>query len=394
MPVMLLDNPWREVSDALIARRNSKIQLVGDSTGQGLRTVSTPDPLHGWFGRFGLDIANGYDVNYRYLGAAYPGSVSWPGYNQNEMMRTSVREDAPTLEFWNGSIGGAQGTNLVSWINSYNLIPDPDTPVVMVACGFNDAIHAASVLSRLQAVVAAIRAKCPNAQIILTDENRSTGTYPTSFFAAQFSAVSNYYVGQPINTTPALIRSEVAGAEGVWFLDSQQFYTHTPLTEWMTLNDTVGGLHPNSDGYQAQADGTYGLFPDPIPPAPVITATDLDLVMRAVFFSQTFAAISYGNPEWSIAGVIPHGLSFDAAEGTLSGTPTSFGGAFQFTITVEDEYGSDNKTFIGEVAPNGFPFMPTTVVRTKFKSPNGFWYPSVRRRRRPDGSWIPVVTRC
>ena len=53
-------------------------------------------------------------------------------------------------------------------------------------------------------------------------------------------------------------------------------------------------------------------------------------------YSDSFAAVDGTPPyHWSLSGSLPPGLSLDAPTGTLSGTPTDFGG-FIYTVTVTD----------------------------------------------------------
>lgn len=249
------------IKTKLVTGNDVLIQVCGDSTGQGLRTVALQDANKGWVGRLGINIGVAYDVNVEYEGAHYPGSTTWPGFTQNITLHVSSRgDDAPTVTVRNGSIGGAQATHLISWITgAANIIPDTNPDIVFTACGFNDRNAGANISSRIQSLVSTIRARCPAAPIVVTTQNRSTGTYPTGHYLAHFSQMSTYFVGQSLNLDPGLIESEIV--ENVWVMDTQQAYTMTPLTDWMQIDDSVGGLHPNDLGYQAQADWMYSYFP-------------------------------------------------------------------------------------------------------------------------------------
>jgi lysophospholipase L1-like esterase len=365
-------NPFDGVVGKIKSSQNALIQVCGDSTGQGLYGYAATDPSNGWVGRLGIVIAADYDSNLQYHGATYPGSTTWSGYNINQAVRTSTNTLAPTLSIYNGSMGGAQATNLITWINSYNLIPYTNPDIVFIACGFNDVVGGANLLARIQSLVAAIRTRCPDAPIVITTQNRTTGTYPTSRFLSSYSQVSNYYVGQPLNITPAMIKSEVQ--DNVWVMDTQQAFSVIPLTQWMSTNDTVGGLHPNALGYQAQAEWMYQLAPR----LPVITTTSLNSFIRSNLFVQTLTASGPG-VTWSVtAGSMPDGIQLNSQTGTLSGIPTAFGGNYTFTVSATNSFGHDELTYSGSIDRNALPFTAANTAKLWFRG-NGSYYPAVNR---------------
>jgi hypothetical protein len=162
-------------------------------------------------------------------------------------------------------------------------------------------------------------------------------------------------------------------------MDTQQAYTVIPLTDWMTTNDTVGGLHPNSVGYQAQADWMYGFFPPPIDPVPVIITDSLTSLTRGVGFSQVIMSSSVG--VWSVVdGVLPSGLSLNSTTGEISGTPLAYGGNYDFTIRVTNDAGHDQRRFTGIIDSSTMLFDPKGLAKTKWRMLEHYYFIAARIR--------------
>ncbi|MNU48755.1 putative Ig domain protein [compost metagenome] len=63
-----------------------------------------------------------------------------------------------------------------------------------------------------------------------------------------------------------------------------------------------------------------------------------------------------------VSGTEPAGVTFDAATGSFSGTPTEFGTAASVTIRATDDYeGLDERTFVFTVLQDGTPIVPSAV---------------------------------
>lgn len=364
-------NPFDGIVTKLSLGQNALIQVCGDSTGQGIKIAPNTDTSHGWAGRFGAVLSADYDVNYDYYGATYQGSVAFNGYDIDELLRTATDPEAPTLYIYNGSMGGAQATHLIGWINGANLIPYTDPDLILIACGFNDVISGANLLARIQSLVAVIRNRCPEAPIIITTQNRSTGTYSTNYFANSYSQLTNYYVGQPLNLNPAIVKSPVE--ENLWVMDTQQAYTIIPLSTWLS-SDIVGGLHPNDLGYQAQAEWMYGFTPR----LPVITTASINTLTRLNNFQQTLTATG-PNVTWSVAaGNLPSGIQLNSETGVLTGIPLAFGGTYQFTLAAINSFGSDEQAYSGPIEITTLPFVPNNIATFRQKR-IGYYYPVVNR---------------
>jgi len=80
------------------------------------------------------------------------------------------------------------------------------------------------------------------------------------------------------------------------------------------------------------------------PPAITSPTALADGVVDVAYEPVVFAATGTQVLEWSVsAGDLPPGMSFDAATATYSGTPTQVG-TYDFTIQVENAYGTDTVT--------------------------------------------------
>jgi lysophospholipase L1-like esterase len=381
--------PFDVLIGKLIAGNNAAFQVCGDSTGYGAM-ISTPDTLHGWVGRLAINIGIAYDVNVRYRGGDGNGFFPplWTTYNTDQMLNTSTRTGAPTLTVYNGSLGGATAADMLSWINSRNLILDPNVDVVFTAAGLNDLVLLGSILPSIQNLVVGIRNQCANASIVVTTENRTTGRYPTSIYLTPLSTMTNYYVGQSLDLNPPLMASTVVN--NVWVMDTKQAYPYDKLSTYLSA-DVAGGLHPSTVGYQAQADWMYSYFATPIVPAPVITTTSLNTVVRGQPFTQTLAATGL-NVAWSVVnGSLPTGLVLNATSGTIYGTPTQYGGSYSFTVRATNSNGSNDQTFTGSVIANTVPFNPTGQARFRTRAA-GTYYP-VTQKIKLSGSFRTVIVR-
>lgn len=388
-----MSNPFNEVAIKLLSNVNSKIQILGDSTGQG-----TADELittkHGWAGRLGIKIGTEFDVNVRYLGAPYPGSTVWNGYTYDQMLHTTSRPSAATLTIVNGSMGGARVIQLNSWIGNNNLIPDADVDAVITAVGFNDIprLGQTTYLQWMQSLVSTVRTRGVTAPIVITSQNRSTGLYSTGYYFGHYSSVANYYVGNPLNLSPPF-QQGLPAFPTIWYLDTMQAYPTNILSSLLNQADTLGGLHPNGVGHQRQADWMFGFFPPEIPPAPVVSTTNLNAVVRAQAFSQTLTAFpSTPTVSWNVTGgELPAGLTLSTT-GTISGTPVSIGGSYYFTVRATSSNGFSEKSFAGFIDGNVSPFVVNNYAQFKSRGLGGLYYPIVQKVK-VYGSFKTVITK-
>jgi lysophospholipase L1-like esterase len=388
--------PFEVIGAKLIAGQNATMQFIGDSTCQGIRSIAysfstVVDPNRGWPARLGKLIGQDFNVHVSLEAVAYTGtSPVWSGsYTLFETIHVATGTGRPTLTIRNGGIGASYTTQQQSWISAQNMIPSayPDPDVIMIASGFNDMMQTA-YLPRITALVSTIRTRCPSTPIIITTENRSMGFYPTSSFINGFSSMTINYTGNGMNLTPAFQQSVLADTN-IWVLDTQQAYPVDILSTLLSLDDTVGGLHPNSDGYAAEAAWIYDFWPPPLPPAPIITTDTLLDIIRTEYFHQ-FIGSTGDDIEWSISdGSLPAGLTFSDSPPSISGYPTSFGGTYDFTLRAENDYGFDEQQYTGEIISYVYPFIPDREVRWKMKW-HGKWYP-VKMKVKKDGAFKPIV---
>jgi hypothetical protein len=86
---------------------------------------------------------------------------------------------------------------------------------------------------------------------------------------------------------------------------------------------------------------------------PTISGPDSQLApaFLGIPYTNTFTAT--GDPStWALtSGTLPAGLMLDPATGLYSGTATTLGGPFTFTVTATNDFGSDSRTYTQSVTP-------------------------------------------
>lgn len=143
----------------------------------------------------------------------------------------------------------------------------------------------------------------------------------------------------------------------------QTIYGYAPeITTTSLPNGRIGVWYQapvNATGSLPITWSVHGAFPPgltlsdepPVVPgtAPTITTATLPGGTVSQTYDQTLQATGDAPIAWSCSGALPAGLSFDAAAHRLHGTPTAVGSS-TITITAENAYGSDSKTYTLAIA--------------------------------------------
>jgi|GEM_PF-6912041 len=164
------------------------------------------------------------------------------------------------------------------------------------------------------------------------------------------------------------------------------------------MQDTIGNgsnvvLKISRSTYGASATAALNLLGSFDPDPPVIFTSQIDEVVRGRPFSQTIA-FTPTSPTvvWSVVdGLLPIGLSLDSVTGTISGTPTQFGGTYSFTLQASNEWGSDQHEFSGDILSYSMPFVSDNTTKLKQRQ-LGLYYP-VSQQVKVSGTFRPVVSK-
>jgi hypothetical protein len=161
--------------------------------------------------------------------------------------------------------------------------------------------------------------------------------------------------GLEVIIQPATARQAGAGwriqAGAPWFESGASLAELSPNTYTVRFA-TVPGFAPPAPqaveieaGFLRRITFTY----EPIFVAPEITFPASLTAVRGEAFSQMFSATN--SPDhWSLQGLLPPGLSFDPATGTLSGTPAE-AGAFPLLLGASNNGGADSRSLTLLVLP-------------------------------------------
>lgn len=87
--------------------------------------------------------------------------------------------------------------------------------------------------------------------------------------------------------------------------------------------------------------------------------------------SFTVAAKGYPRPTLSLSGALPAGVTFDAATGLLSGTPTGSGGSYPLTFTASNGIGSDATQSFNLSTAAWAPIAPLPDIRLNLAAATG-----------------------
>lgn len=94
--------------------------------------------------------------------------------------------------------------------------------------------------------------------------------------------------------------------------------------------------------------GVLGAASSCAPPSIATASTAQPTV--GIFYTQTVSFTGEPTVVLTSTGTLPAGMSFDPATGIISGIPTA-AGAYTFSVTATNEFGSDTKNYSGTVLP-------------------------------------------
>ncbi len=220
------DNPFNPTLTKLQAGQSVRHLYIGDSTVQGLGDVTFSGGWPTWVGlmlgaTFGVTVKNGNST------------ISNAG-SSNTITVTNMGLGGTTLANDEGRLANGD----------YTVTPAPDA--IFIQDGINDmslgGLTGAQFTTAMQNFVTNVRALYPTVPIIVTTCNTTNGDN----YAAGFSMMTQGLVGQSLPLATAFAASTTMPS--VYVLDTRQAYgsVYTPSLMY-------DGLHPNINGYKAQA---------------------------------------------------------------------------------------------------------------------------------------------
>ncbi len=369
-----MTNPLNPALEKLANGQSIVVQAIGDSTtaGQWDYVTITPANPYGWVGRLGNLLGDIFDANVNLAPYLPNGSTSGLHfYGSAESLRTTSRSGAPTIHVRNGGVGGARFADQNSFISNYGLLSDSSPDVIIIGQGLNDiffGLRGSAFASAMQSFVGTVRSRCPDSTIIVTTQNRSLGTAPTSLYDPSFSALTTALTGNALSLNPPL---QLSGTSGVWVLDTRQAYPIASLSSLLNLSDTVGGLHPNGTGYAAQAQF---MFDQMVNKTLTIETYSLGTLSVGQPFVANLSASGIGLVTWSIqSGQLPTGLTLNTSTGSISGTPTS-NGLYNFTVSASNRLSIASRTYSVSVQGITSPFVGNSTARFSQRLIGGTYY--------------------
>lgn len=224
--------------------------------------------LYGTFGRLVRDIGMAKNANVKVallrVTAASSLTTKWnypsgsPYYDAPVTIYTAVGSGRPTLTLYHGGWPGCQTSDLQARIST--IIPISNPGAVFINTGFNDLVAgltASQFATAMVTFVGSVRTSCPSAPIIVTTENKSSGSFPTSSFTPGFSALTTALVGSALPLSPALQAS--GSMSNVYALDTRPAFPDASLSSLLTTADGIE-LHPDADGYRAMSSYILGVL--------------------------------------------------------------------------------------------------------------------------------------
>jgi hypothetical protein len=115
-----------------------------------------------------------------------------------------------------------------------------------------------------------------------------------------------------------------------------------------SVHFTTGGTFTIAATYANDANfsGSSSSLSQVVGSKPVFTSTSYVSVAVGHFFSLQVTATGSPTITFSLSGPLPHGVTFNAATGVLSGTPANgTTGSYYVTITASNSVGSTSQSF-------------------------------------------------
>ena len=382
---MTVYGPLGAAVDKALGGISTTLFFTGDSTVWGACDGgSTIVSNGGWPKRLGIAIGQYCNTTVKY-------QVYFPNYGTyNTPATVYTGTGTHSITVINGGVSSQYIPTLTNYINNFNLITSAAAAAdcAFIGTGINDAYFgtgASEYVTNYLAFVNLIKSRCSAATICATTQNvlsNATLAGRHANYIGNYNALLTALVGDVMPTAPALQYSDTYST---WTLDTQQAYGNVYQPSLM-----ADSVHPNSFGYTAQSNFMAAQLLV-APTGPVITTTTLGPIVRSVTFSETLSA-SGAVLAWSItSGTIPSGLALNESTGTISGTPTQYGGIYTFTVRASNNNGFYDQTFVGTVDPNSIPFVPKG--QAKFKSFKlGYYYP-ITTKVKTSGTFRQVLTK-
>jgi PKD repeat protein len=213
----------------------------------------------------------------------------------------------------------------------------------------------------------------------------SAGTYPTTFSATNAGGTTSIVrtflihaaLNPPVLTSDLMAKGNLGASfyYSVYTSGDVATYEFGKLPPGLTASgNTISGTPTQTGTYEisikaTNAGGsTTGILTvriDPLVP-PTISVTASMLALRGESFSKWFYASNAAS--YSLSGSLPAGITFDAQNFRLTGTPTQ-NGAFPLEITATGPGGTITVPFTLFVAPPPLPVITSSLV-ANFSSSN------------------------
>jgi hypothetical protein len=159
-------------------------------------------------------------------------------------------------------------------------------------------------------------------------------TYNVSYSAPTYTYPSNATsVTSGSNSAPSSVSCGSSASKTYWVR-----YFWTTVGEWIDSETTISGTAPSCPPPPTYppswSDNTLAGFQADVAYSDGVTATNMN-------YSGSYSVSS---------GSLPSGISLNASTGAVTGTPTTAGQSYSFTITATNSYGSVAQAFSGTVA--------------------------------------------